>query len=347
MAKRSRIEELVPTVTADVVQHPTDLTRVYAQRLGVSRVAANKYVRDLEKAGWIARSGPSTRPIFSPGYKRQIMRWYELQGLEEDVIWQRDFRPYFQMPSNIAGIVAHGFSEIVNNAVDHSGGKQVLVWLEQDERRMYLIVSDDGIGIFRKIATALDLPDIRLALFELSKGKLTTDPTRHSGEGVFFTSRMFDLFLIVANGLRYSHFEGTEHDWLRPQSGLPRLDGTAVHMSIDLVSERTTAKVYAKFTDAPHDSAFSKTVVPMKLAQYGDEQLISRSQAKRVIARFDRFKIVVLDFEGVSEIGQAFADELFRVYPAANPTVELLPTNMSKQVESMWSRAIAAGLMSK
>ena len=38
--------------------------------------------------------------------------------------------------------------------------------------------------------------DKRQALFELSKGKFTTDPSRHSGEGVFFTSRMFDDFEI-------------------------------------------------------------------------------------------------------------------------------------------------------
>ena len=36
----------------------------------------------------------------------------------------------------------------------------------------------------------LDLSDERLASLELSKGKLTIEPRRHSGEGVFFTSRV-------------------------------------------------------------------------------------------------------------------------------------------------------------
>ena len=58
--------------------------------------------------------------------------------------------------------------------------------------------------------------------------------------------------------------------------------------------------------NAPDDYDFSKTVVPMKLAQLGDEQLISRSQAKRLIARFERFKSVILDFKGVNEIGKLF-----------------------------------------
>ena len=112
-------------------------------------------------------------------------------------------------------------------------------------------------------------------------------------------------------------------------------------MQTALKSQRTTSEVYAQFTNAPEDYDFSKTIVPMKLATYGDEQLISRSQAKRLIARFDRFKTIILDFDGVSEIGQAFADELFRVYSSEHPDVELLPSNMTAQVERMWLRASA------
>ncbi len=114
-------------------------------------------------------------------------------------------------------------------------------------------------------------------------------------------------------------------------------------MRIASHSTRTAAEVYAQFTDAPEDYDFSKTVVPMKLARLGDEQLISRSQAKRLIARFDRFRTVVLDFADVQEIGQAFADELFRVYANAHREVELLPKNMTRQVERMWLRAVAPG----
>lgn len=112
-------------------------------------------------------------------------------------------------------------------------------------------------------------------------------------------------------------------------------------MSIALDSERTTTEVFQAFMNAPEDYDFSKTIVPMKLAQIGDEQLVSRSQAKRLIARFDRFKTVTLDFTGVETIGQAFADELFRVYASAHPQVELLPMHMTQQVERMWLRAIA------
>ena len=340
MAKPSKLRDLTRTVTRDVIQHPDDLTRHYADRCGISRAAAAKYILQLEKQGWIARSGPLRRPIFSPGYNRKVSGRYALDQLQEDLVWDNDFRPFFHFSPNVLSIVGHGFTEILNNAIDHSEGTEVLVFARQYENYFSLIISDNGIGIFSKITQELGLADMRQALFELSKGKLTTDPSKHTGEGVFFTSRMFDTFEISANGLKFNHDDNFNFDLL-DESKETTLNGTTVFMSIALDSTRTTTEIYDQYTNAPEDFDFSKTVVPMKLARFGDEQLVSRSQAKRLISRFERFKTVILDFSGINEIGQAFADELFRVYGNAHPSVELLPTNMTEQVEKMWLRAVA------
>lgn len=321
-----------------MLAHPKDLTKFYSETEKITRAAAARYVLQLEREGWIARSGPATRPIFSPGYRRRVSQLYALKDLEEDVIWTRDFRPYFNLKANVTNIAAHGFTKMVNNAIDHSSGSSVFVAASQTEKSITMVVADDGIGIFEKISAALNLADKRQALFELSKGKFTTDPSKHSGEGIFFSSRMFDYYEIEANGLQFSHDE--KHDFLMEEPS-PFVKGTVVFMSIALDSERTTTDVFNQFMNAPEDFDFSKTIVPMKLARLGDEQLISRSQAKRLIARFDRFKKVILDFKSVNEIGQAFADELFRVYANEHPQVELTPVNMSDQVEKMWLRAVA------
>lgn len=84
MARISRYDQLVRSVTRDVIVHPRDLTRHYAERLGISRVATNKHIQKLETEGWIARSGPSTHPVFSLGYKRRVSNLYQIEGLEED-----------------------------------------------------------------------------------------------------------------------------------------------------------------------------------------------------------------------------------------------------------------------
>jgi hypothetical protein len=182
-----------------------------------------------------------------------------------------------------------------------------------------------------------------MAPLELSKGKLTTDPRRHSGEGVFFTSRMFERFQIEANGLGYGREEPDGLGRLLNESS-DQAPGTSVLMSTPLNSRRTTAEVFQAYMDAPDDFDFSKTIVPMRLALIGDERLISRSQAKRVVAGLEGFRSVVLDFRGVDEVGQAFSDELFRVYRLAHPGTEVSPVNMSPQVQGMWLRAVAPRL---
>jgi hypothetical protein len=201
-----------------------------------------------------------------------------------------------------------------------------------------ILISDNGVGIFKKIQAEFDLLDERHAIFELSKGKLTTDPKNHSGEGIFFTSRMFDTFRILSGGLYFSHTRGKPSDWLLEQS--KEHSGTAVFMELNNHTARTTKKVFDEYTQGD-DYAFNKTVVPVDLAKYGADELISRSQAKRLLSRVELFKQVVFDFKNVEMIGQAFADQIFRVFANEHPEIRLLPINMSKEVKEMVSRAQA------
>ncbi len=235
------------------------------------------------------------------------------------------------------GIWHYGFTEMLNNVIDHSGASYVMVSITKTAASTAVEIYDDGIGIFKKIQAALNLDDERHAVLELAKGKFTTDPANHSGEGIFFSSRMFDEFDILSGEVYFSHeFERSE-DWIL-QRGASRSGGTLVTMKLHNHTARTTKKVFDKFT-SDDDYGFTKTVVPVKLMQYGDDNLVSRSQAKRLLGRFDRFKVVVLDFSGVASIGQAFADEVFRVFRAKYPQVELIPIHASSEVRRMISRA--------
>jgi hypothetical protein len=74
------------------------------------------------------------------------------------------------------------------------------------------MIHDDGEGIFKKLRRELDLADARHAVLELSKGKVTTDPAHHTGEGIFFTSRMFDSFFIHAGNIWFVHHPDKDED---------------------------------------------------------------------------------------------------------------------------------------
>ena len=101
---------------------------------------------------------------------------------------------------------------------------------------------------------------------------------------------------------------------------------------------RTMEVAFNEFAAKRGEFAFSKTAIPIQLLRYGQEQLVSRSQAKRLLARFDRFEVVVLDFKGISTIGQAFADEIFRVFPGSHPETSIRVVNASVRVRRTIAR---------
>jgi hypothetical protein len=227
-----------------------------------------------------------------------------------------------------------------NNAIDHSEGSSITVHIRKTAATTEMMVSDNGVGIFKKIQREKGLLDERHALLELAKGKLTTDPKRHSGEGIFFTSRMFDEFQILSAGTYFSHKLGDPDDWLS-QRMHPEDAGTAVLMTLQNHTARTTRKIFDQYTSGD-EVGFTKTVVPVRLAQYGEDLLISRSQAKRVLARVELFKSVLFDFKEVTSIGQAFADEVFRVFANEHPDIEIHAINANSAVKRMIAHVKAA-----
>lgn len=322
--------------------HPADVVRLTTERFGCTRQAVHKHLQRLIAEGSVVVSGTTRNKRYALAPLLQWEQTYELKGgLAEDAVWRRDIAPHLRkLPENVLNIWHHGFTEMFNNVIDHSGASEAVVRLKKTAAASIIEIYDDGVGIFKKIQAALDLVDERHAVLELAKGKFTTDPANHSGEGIFFSSRMFDEFDILSGEVYFSHEFDKKEDWIL-QRNAP-VGGTLVRMVLHNHTARTTKKVFDKFTST-EDYGFTKTVVPVKLMRYGDDNLVSRSQAKRLLARFDRFKIVMLDFSGVATIGQAFADEVFRVFRARHPEVELVPFHASSEVRRMISRAELPG----
>lgn len=330
--------EIRAFILAQIEKHPADLTEITSDKFKVSRQAIRKHIQALVNDGSITATG-ATR---NRQYKLSLLTELKVEipissNISEDVIWRESIRPKLQdIPSNIIGICQYGFTEMVNNVLDHSEGQNLIIYLRRTAAYIEIIISDDGIGIFNKISKVLGLEDKINVILELAKGKLTTDPQRHTGEGIFFTSRVFDNFMIISGNLAFAHTE-TDNDWLLEEKETLRT-GTLVSLKINPESRRNIKDVFDKYADS-EDYGFSKTHIPVTLARYGDENLISRSQAKRLLTRFERFKEIVLDFSGVEIIGQAFADELFRVFKIDNPLVHINYVNANEQVEKMILRA--------
>lgn len=344
MSNRERGERIRHQIVRDVRHHPTDISKHIAKIFSITPQAVNNHIKRLESEGWLKSSGVGKGKRYFLGDSREYRSLFPLSdGFTEDGIWRNQFSFVFEgLPENIVDICQYGFTEMVNNVIDHSGGEFVYISALRDKEKIIISVIDDGEGIFAKIKRLCDLSDERQALFELSKGKLTTDPDNHTGEGIFFTSRVFDEFEVDSKDVRFSHDDQYEFDYaLESQASIDKV-GTAVYMLIKRNSDRDIQKVFDDYTAGPDDFQFNKTVVPVRLAQYENEKLISRSQAKRLLARVDKFQNVIFDFKGVPSVGQAFADEIFRVYAKKHPNIILLPVKMEASVEKMVNRAISS-----
>lgn len=330
---RIDINTLTLWITAAAIEHPNDLADHVAQRMSVTRRTANKALQRLVELQWLAREGTKNRPKFRPGLLRQVAQRYTLAGLEEDIPWSRDFAPFFNLPREVARMAQHAFCELLNNAIDHSEGTSVTVSLRQTQSHVQLLVSDDGRGVFDKIHEAFSLEDPTLAMLELSKGKLTSQPQRHTGRGLFFTSKIADIFDLHANERAFQRREWDGGGWL-PGRALKR-QGTSVYAAIALDTTRTLDGVLRAYSANGQGLAFERTVVPLRLITSALNGLDSRAQARRVTARLNQFRRAEVDFAGVSNIGHGFADELFRVFAIQQPSFELVPVNMSPEVATM------------
>ncbi|HWJ33891.1 MAG TPA: DUF4325 domain-containing protein [Steroidobacteraceae bacterium] len=322
----------------NVESNPRDIAKRAAAEFGITRQAVNKHLVQLVKEKALIETGNTRNRTYKLCPIAEVEKAYPLTpDVQEDVVWRNDVLQLLAgLPENVIDIWSYCFTEMFNNAIDHSAATYISVSVKRTAASTAIRIHDNGIGIFKKIQDALGLLDQQHAVFELSKGKLTTDPARHTGEGIFFTSRMVDNFRILSSETFFSHNFGESEDWIL-QDEQPT-SGTLVSMRLNNHTSRTLKKVFSEFS-TDEDIGFTKTVVPVRLAQYGDDKLVSRSQAKRLLDRVDRFKTVIFDFKEVTAIGQSFADEIFRVFQNSHPSIELIPINANTDVQDVILRA--------
>ncbi len=342
MTQRARGKKIRQQILRDVKYHPNDIAHHISQIFSISRQAVNKHLKKMVDEGWLESSGSTRKKTYKLGPLREHKNVVELnKDTSEHNVYAREFEWVVDgIAKNIEDIVFYGFTEILNNAIDHSQGSFSGISIKRDKQSIMIVITDNGEGIFRRITRLKKLNDEKQAILELHKGKLTTDPENHSGQGIFFTSKMFDEFYIVSHGLFFNHNHERDLDILTDNDFIEDDTGTIVVMKIALNSERTDKEIFDEFSGGEEDDyAFNKTIIPVDMARINKENLVSRSQAKRLLARIENFEYVFFDFENVDSIGQAFADEIFRVYRSRHLHITIAYQNTNESVLSMIKRA--------
>lgn len=277
---------------------------------------------------------PYSPDPFAPLGPAAWERALPLEGLRESDVWREASDALGLGEGEEAyGVFHYSFTEMLNNAIDHSQGSRTTVraWSEP----FGFEITDDGVGAFERLRTGLLLDSDADAVFELTKGKATSDPANHTGQGIFFTSKVLDVFRLEANGLMWT-VDNTLPDQALGATNLR--SGTRVRGLFSDPPRRTLSDVFSAYTN--EEFGFSKTTPSIKLLEFGTS-FVSRSEAKLLLSRLDAFEEVELDFTGVQSVGQGFADEVFRVWPTVHPRTRITPVNMNPGVEFMVRRGLA------
>lgn len=328
--KRNEIKEYI----LDRLERSGDegLAGQVAEAFAISLNTVYRYLREMEEDQLILRNGRRIQMV------KEERRWEIARGskeLDTDLIFYvNNIVPLLKdIPDNVEAIWDYCFSEMMNNAIDHSNANTIKVIFRKSAFDTEIILQDDGIGIFQNIKEHFDFPSYEDVIAELFKGKLTTDSANHSGEGIFFTSRALDKFAAIANGVTFSHnkFEEIEENLDRdPIIKAFGGQGTLIYMELSNRSQKTMKGILDRYADV--EGGFTRTSIPVGNIFHNP---VSRSQAKRLVNRFDQFLEVTLDFAGVENIGQGFADQIFRIYAGQHPEIKIKVENARDDVQRM------------
>ena len=320
-------------------------------RLSVSRQAINRQLKVLIREGLVEKQG-STRAaryrLAGEGESHRVAlsmdRRLPLGGLQEDAVFAEVSlrlnleRQLSEKPFHIS---RYAFTEILNNAIEHSESEHAVVQAEVDQYDLRFRIRDTGIGIFQSILTKFRLPDEIAALGELLKGKTTTMRSRHSGEGIFFTSKAADRISFRSHRTTLV-FDNLKQDILVQEDRFIR--GTDVRFAISRRSRRDLSRVFSDFAPEEFDYRFERTRVLVRVML---TDCVSRSEAKRLLHALNRFREIILDFSGVQTLGQGFADEVFRVFLRAHPRITVRVKNLRPPLVAMVRHVADASSMDR
>jgi hypothetical protein len=311
--------------------------------VGLSRQALSLHLRSLIRAGTVVRSGTTRSARYWLASRAPatavVTRALRLPGLDEDRVWEdlaahlnlrRGLRP------NVEAITRYAFTEMLNNAIEHSEADRCAVRFCLEAGKVFFEVRDPGIGVFHSIASKLHLPNEEAALVELMKGRTTTLREAHTGEGIFFTSRVADRYVLRSHRIQVE-WDSAKRDLFVSKRRL--LAGTEVRFEIERAARRRLEDVFGEFAPEEYDFQFQKTNVLVKLLR---RDYVSRSEARRLLANLEKFSEIVLDFRDVQSVGQGFADEVFRVFARRHPSITITTENTNPVIDAM-IRHVASG----
>lgn len=314
--------------------------------VGLSRGYISHLLKEMVEDGSIVMIGKTNKAKYIKADKQSLLTAKKEilsvnlnlvnKNLSEDLVLdqiKRDSGIFVDLSSNVTHVLNYAFTEMMNNAIEHSQSKKIKINFAKQDGLIKFIITDAGIGIFNNIMSKKGLKSELEAIQDLLKGKQTTAPQAHSGEGIFFTSKAGDSLIIESSNKKLIFNNLVEDIFI---DDIKNRQGTKIIFAIQTKSKRELEKIFNEYAGDNYE--FTKTKVAVRLYKMGDIY-ISRSQGRRIMVGLDKFKIVELDFKHIKTVGQAFADEIFRIWQIHNPGIKIEVVNSNENIDLMITRS--------
>lgn len=327
------IKKLQKASVEDVVNNlPEKRSRQWTSTL-LNRLANNDKLYRSQVGKYAYYVLPENKELLANKVLRKLVN----KSLQEDqILAELKLKAIFlkDLKENVESILHYAFTEMLNNAIEHSKSNSIQVSIEKLKNTIAFEVLDKGIGVYNSIMKKKKLNSELEAIQELLKGKITTLPHSHTGEGIFFTSKVADIFVLDSFEYRLRVDNKIDDVFIEK---IDKYTGTRVRFELDKNSNKHLNDIFMNYQSEPGSYSFDKTRVYIKLFIAGTVY-ISRSQARRLMANLNKFRVIILDFKGIKAIGQAFADEIFRVYASRHSNIKIETINTNEVVEFMIRR---------
>ena len=332
----SQIKEIKMYILENISQNAAEISKSVSETFSINQNTVHKYINELAAEGIITRIKRGQYALVTRTHEYDLSR--QNGDLRTDTYaYEHYLLPHMtDLRTDTLSIWDYVICEMLNNVMDHSSAEHFKLILEQNYLTTRLYIIDNGVGIFDKIKNHFDFASLDEAICELFKGKLTTDSDNHSGEGIFFSSKLMDDFFIISGGKIFT--SNKYDDSLILSLASAPASGTTVIMSLSNYTHKKAKEVFDMYSN--DDGEFIKTRLPLKNIFAASP--VSRSQANRICSRLEKFKEVTLDFDELQWMGQGFAHQLFVVFAKKHPEINLQPINMNEDVAKMYHHVMAS-----
>ena len=144
-------ESIKRYMLAKIEEDDTAFVQKTAENFQISQTTVKRYIRDCMQAETLLQNVERscgyalTETVYEQEYSTE-------EGLLEDRVYFEDIRPYLEaLSENSRRIWGYAFTEILNNAIEHAQAGCIFIRLRKTVLDTEITITDDGIGLFRKI----------------------------------------------------------------------------------------------------------------------------------------------------------------------------------------------------